>query len=299
MLDSGNALFGVQMPARTPADIKALNPDAKIQMLLQSMAELGVAAMAAGERDLLLGPEYLKTRAAKAGLTVLSANLLKSGKPYFPASKVVTVGNARIGLIGLSPPNATREKGFSVAPPVKAALDAAAALKGKVDAVFVLAAVPVGDALALSEEKGIDFVFQSHEGRSNAQVMKTGRAVVVTPAERSRAVASLSIDVAGQGAFRDLGVTDQLVQQRKQLDDKISEVRARLAKATEPAVKQSLQESLDGFQARKRAIDEQISQVREGERTFRLSAISLGEEIASDPVFQKRVAPFTAPADKH
>src|SRR5688572_15474320 len=67
VLDAGDALFrtgGLDDPQGR----------ARAELILSAMGKMGTVAMAAGGRDLLLGPLELKAAAAKAKVPVLSAN---------------------------------------------------------------------------------------------------------------------------------------------------------------------------------------------------------------------------------
>src|ERR1043165_656311 len=146
LVDAGNALFESSFAARAKGQAKA-------EFILRTMGELKTAAMAAGARDLALGPEFLDKAARRAGVPVLSANLTKDSKPIFPASTVVTVSGVKIGLVGVSPPiqGLDRFPSGRGEPPVKAALAEATKLRPKVDLLVALAAVSWGDALQLSQ----------------------------------------------------------------------------------------------------------------------------------------------------
>ena len=145
MLDSGNALF--QVPGQK--DDASLR---RAELILSTMGQLGTIAMAVGQRDLNWGHRALKANAEKAKVKVLSANLLgDDGKPLFPASTIAHTEIASIGVIGVSPVGVSPTvPGVRGEPVVPAVLAEAKRLKGKVDALVVLAAIPYADALASS-----------------------------------------------------------------------------------------------------------------------------------------------------
>lgn len=71
--------------------------------LMDAMKSLGTDAVNVGDRDLRFGRAFLELRARKAGLPVVSANLLdaKSRKPVFAPYIVRHVGTVNVGIFGL------------------------------------------------------------------------------------------------------------------------------------------------------------------------------------------------------
>ena len=60
------------------------------------LGRLQLAAFTPGESDLQLGPARLKALAAKAGIPVVSSNLLnEAGKPWFQTRRMVNAGGAQ------------------------------------------------------------------------------------------------------------------------------------------------------------------------------------------------------------
>ncbi len=75
--------------------------EAAARLYLKTFADMGLHAYNLGDRDLALGLDRLKALEKKAKFPILSANLLKDGKPVFTPSTVVEVGGYRIGVIGV------------------------------------------------------------------------------------------------------------------------------------------------------------------------------------------------------
>ncbi|NOK34096.1 5'-nucleotidase, partial [Corallococcus exercitus] len=89
-LDAGNALF------KTLADGQDATAKPRAELLLEQLDAQGYAAMAVGQRDLVLGVDFLKKKTKGAKLKLVSANLVDAkGQPLFPASVVTTVGGLR------------------------------------------------------------------------------------------------------------------------------------------------------------------------------------------------------------
>lgn len=296
VLDAGNALFKSSTPGAPQERERA-------ELLLEQMSAMGTEAMAVGARDLTLGTDFL-TKAGKGEkkLKLLSANLVDAGgKRLFPASTVVTVGGVKFGLVGLSPegPVATQQ-GVVGQPPVPAAITEARRLreKEKVDVVVVLAAVPYMEALKLSKEAGnsMDFIVQSHEGRSAGVAQRNDYATLIPPGERGRQLARLELSVEGKGPFVDLTETERAKEQVRILDTNIRQAKERLATLKDESARAALGEAVASFESRRKALLAQTGGRTEGlGRSHRLSYTSLGPEVGDDPELKKRVERIEPP----
>ena len=71
--------------------------------LMDAMKSLGTDAVNVSDKDLLFGRAFLEQRARKAGLTMVSANLLdkKSRRPVFNPYVIKQVGAVKVGVFGL------------------------------------------------------------------------------------------------------------------------------------------------------------------------------------------------------
>jgi 2',3'-cyclic-nucleotide 2'-phosphodiesterase (5'-nucleotidase family) len=296
VLDAGNALF------------KSLSPDSdpkgkeRASLLLEQMEALGTSAMAVGARDLTLGTDFL-AKATKGGkMKLLSVNLVDAGgKSLFPASTVVTVGEVKFGLVGVSPEGEVAgQKGVVGKPPVPLAIAEARRLreKEKVDVVVVLAAVPFLDALKLSRESGdtMDFIIQSHEGRSPGVAQRNDYATLIPPGERGRQLARLELSLDGKGPFVDLTEAERSQQSLKILDENIQQAKERMAKLKDESARKAMEEALANFQTRRKQLAAQSGGSSQGlKRTHRLSYIQLGPDVAGDSELQKRVERIEPP----
>lgn len=297
VLDAGNAL------SASPWAGNALTRQ-KAELILITMGELKTAAMAVGARDLFAGPAFLKEVAGKAKLKLLSANLTQDGKPVFDASAVVAVDGARVGLVGVGPAAATfsRFPGLAGGPPVPAALAEAKKLreKEKVDAVIVLAAVPLADALQLAREGGasVDLVLQSGDGRPAMGPQQAGSAFVIPTGERGRMVAKVDLDLSGKGPLFDARESTRNQQAISLLDQRIAEAKRRAASLREPAAVKSYQQMVKNFEERKAELKAQVAaQKGRAGRSLLLESVMLGSEVASDPGLQVRVGKLQPPGE--
>lgn len=101
---------------------------------------MGYAAVAVGPRDLVAGVDFLKKEGAEKKIPMLSANLVKDGKPVFQPWIIVRKNGLKIGLIGLSAANIppALKKTYQVVDPVKAVKETLPYLYGKTDALILL-----------------------------------------------------------------------------------------------------------------------------------------------------------------
>jgi 2',3'-cyclic-nucleotide 2'-phosphodiesterase (5'-nucleotidase family) len=101
---------------------------------------MGYDAIAVGPRDLVAGVKFLKRTAAKNGLRLLSANLLKDGEKVFKPWIVVRKNGMKIGIVGLTGSGLSPlvRKELQVDDPLKSARAAVAELKNKADIIMLL-----------------------------------------------------------------------------------------------------------------------------------------------------------------
>jgi 2',3'-cyclic-nucleotide 2'-phosphodiesterase (5'-nucleotidase family) len=295
LVDSGNALFKAPMPGEPKEKERA-------SLVLEQMEALGTTAMAVGLKDLTLGVDFLTRGAKGRKMKLLSANLVDAGgKPLFPSSTVVTVGGVKFGLVGISPEGQfANAKGVVGKPPVPAAIAEARRLrqKEKVDVVVVLAAVPYLEAIKLSQEAGdsMDFILQSHEGRSPGVAQRNDFASLVPSGERGRHLARLELSVDGTGPFADLDETVRAEQNLHIIDTNLVQARESLAAAKDEQTRKTWRETIQNFEARRKGLLVQTEASKQGfKRTHRLSYVLLGSEFEEDPELKQRVERIQPP----
>ena len=293
MLDAGNALFKASVSSDDVSRRRA-------ELILRTMGQLRTAAMAVGARDLVAGQEFLKTTAAKAKVRLLSANLVDDrGALLFEPSMRTSIAGIRVGVLGISPLQSGAQMRGN--PPVQAALAEARKLKGKVDLIIALAAVPYADALQLSKEAGdtIDFILQSHEGRGAGIPQRNDGAFVIPTGERGRQLARLALDLSRPGPWIELGQKERDQQLINVLDTQIAATRRRL-EAASPGAAGSLEKTLLGFQSRRETLAKSVAASPEsGGRLLRLDFLPLGAEYASDPALQAQITVLEPVAPSH
>jgi 2',3'-cyclic-nucleotide 2'-phosphodiesterase (5'-nucleotidase family) len=256
------------------------------------MGELGTVAIAAGARDFNEGAQFLKENAAKANVTVLSANLRRAGKRVFPASITKKIGGARVGLIGVSPPGKMLQTDLEGLP-VQEALAEAHRLRAKVDVIVVLAAVTYADALQLSKEAGkdVDFILQSNESRGIGPAQNMGDNYVVPTGDRGRQIGRLQLQFAGRGPFVDSEERRRLQQTLENLDRQLTTVKLRQKEDATPATQKALQQTEANFESRRATVQKQLASLASGSQrpTFTLQFETLGADVPDDPRLRELV----------
>ncbi|MHB8879524.1 MAG: 5'-nucleotidase, partial [Myxococcaceae bacterium] len=271
-MDSGNALF--RLPGLNEAnDLK------RADFVLSRMGKLGTFAMAVGARDLNAGPAALKSGADRARVKLLSANLTgKDGKPLFPASAITLVGGVKVGLIGVSPPGPIAGvPGVQGLPVIAAVASEAKSLKGKVDLVVVLAAVPYPDALQLSTAlgDGVDLVLNSHDSRGAGAAQRAEKNYVLPSGERGRQLGKLELGLGGKGPFADLEEAAREAQMASMLQTQLAGLRTRLDAAKDPQAKKDLQASIASLDTSRKQHELAAAPAKGGGRTLKLTWIKL------------------------
>ena len=103
VVDAGDAFSAL---AAMPSERRE-GTEATADFLVEQYNASGVAAMAMGDRDLVLGRDALVRLAARARFPFLAANLrdLASGQPVFAEHAIVERAGLRVGLLGLLSPS--------------------------------------------------------------------------------------------------------------------------------------------------------------------------------------------------
>lgn len=293
VLDAGNALFQVALDGSEPARKKA-------EFIVKTMGDLKTTAMAVGLRDLNAGPAWLKEQAVKAKLPVLSANLMQDKKRVFDASRVVSVGGVKVGLVGVGPKATFGQfPGLVGEPPVPAALAEAKKLKGKVDLVVVLAALPYADALELARDgQGtVDLVLQSGDSRAGGPPQAFGNTFLVAGGERGRMLVRVDLDLSGNGPLVDAGALERQKQTLALLDQQLTEAKRRKDAAKEPAQVKQFEEVVKSFEQRKAQVAKEVEGLQKvSGKTLATSLIMLESDVPSDPSIKAEVDKLQPPS---
>ena len=157
VVDSGN-LF---CPRALPADDERKSFEAKAKLFIEAYKKQGCDALGFGGTDLIaLGTEFAKSLEKDAGFPFLSTNIVDAeGKTFFKPGTIVERAGVKFGFLSLACPTTKLPDGWVVRPPVDAAKDAVATLKGRgAELIVVLSNLGKPDLdKVMAEVEGIDF----------------------------------------------------------------------------------------------------------------------------------------------
>jgi len=158
VVDSGN-LF---CPRNLPADDQREGFEKKAQLFVNSYRKQGCDALGFGGNDLAaLGVEFAKSLEKDAGFPFISTNIVDAeGKTFFKPGVIVERAGTKFGFLSLADASTKLPDGLKVLPPVEAAKEAAATLKGRgAEIIVVLSNLRKQDNQTLAKDvDGIDFI---------------------------------------------------------------------------------------------------------------------------------------------
>ena len=112
----------------------------KWQTAISALATMGYRAVNVGEKDLALGPEFIKREAASAGVPLISANIADAhGTLLFQPFVILEAKPYRVAVIGLLQPDLAGALPVQIIDPARALADAMKQLEGRCDRVVLLA----------------------------------------------------------------------------------------------------------------------------------------------------------------
>jgi 2',3'-cyclic-nucleotide 2'-phosphodiesterase (5'-nucleotidase family) len=155
-----------------------------------------------GEDDFNFGADFLRDSLEANRIPAVSANVRDaSGKPFAPASIVVTKGDLKVGVVGfLNPELAAGKKlpGADVQPYQKSLKTSVAELADQADVVICLAHIGNVDkarAFAAKCPKGIDVVIAGHRGGRTLEAENVKGRWMVYTRSRNRYVGMLKLSL--------------------------------------------------------------------------------------------------------
>lgn len=224
LLAVGNVLFGPAHGASEPVETARW----QAETLLDILESAGLAALTPGPSDLRHGLETFEALRASTEVPFLAANWTApaSARP-FPGSRVLTVGDRRVGVVGVSalPPDAP----VQASDPVEAAREALAALPGEVAVRVVLLQGDRRTARRVAALEGVDFVIIG--GLDQADPLppaRSGDGWIVYGGRQGQGLLVLDLYVRGDGPFVDASTWTREVEGAR-LDAEIEDLEGRLA----------------------------------------------------------------------
>lgn len=268
--------------------------EARARLILSSMAQGRVSAVAVGERDLALGAAWLSREARAAGVPLLAANLLAAdGSRPFEGHRVVEAGGERVGVFAVV--------GRSCAPAGMTVSDPAAAARGEAAAVRAQGASLVVALLHMEAEEArelaagglpADLAIRAHDGRRSTPE-PVGPVLLAASSDRGRDVLGISLLPGTRGQWADVGGPARAAEERRDIERWMETARSRLSRATAEADRRAIQDFL-AIQAERAADAARRASAKPEGRLYELRSIPLGPELPEDASLAAEVARVTA-----
>jgi 5'-nucleotidase len=198
VLDAGNTLAGQWLAQETQG-----------RVMIEAMNAMAYDAMTLGQVDFQLGLEQLKQRAAEAKFPFLAANLVNTADrlPLFKATTIIERQGAKIGLIGLSEPEAVqvpgvREKATALNT-VETARRYVGELRPQVDLLVVLSHLGIDQDKALAQQvPGIDIIIGGNTRQLMDKPDRVGNTLIVQQGYRGEWMGRLQASFGADGVVK-------------------------------------------------------------------------------------------------
>jgi hypothetical protein len=252
-----------------------------------------VDALGVGDGDLAFGLEFLVSEANKRQLPYISANLVGADDELvFPATRIVTKGDLRIGLTSVLQ-DQMHVAGGHVLPAVESLRSAVRTLReSDVDLVMVLSHLGLASDKVLPHEvEGIDLIFGAHSRSHQEDPVIVGTTAIFQAGSRGKHLGQVSLTFRkGVSGWTDPSASRRVEAQRKQLLDQIKNYEEQLA--TLAAEKESQRPRLERVVSfSRRRLDAMPSEVpTDAARNLLTSEkIPLDRGLDDDPAMKKLV----------
>lgn len=284
LLDAGDSLTKEALQA-PPPQVRA-----SAQTVLEVMGRLRYDAMAVGERDLVIGVDELKRRAAEAHITLLAANLTKNGKPVFEERKLFTIGGQKVGVFAVvDGENYRRMFDLTVeAREARAQAQIDALRKAGAKLVVGLLHMEYDAALRLANNlKGADYFVESHTGREHGS-QRLGGAVLVAGGFEGTALGRAEFDLSGGGPLFDRNEANDARDQLRQLEMDVEHLRGEIQRNPKA---RTMNEQLIKLKSNQRSslVARADAKPPKNGRSVATEWAKLGPNIESDPEIVKLV----------
>lgn len=245
----------------------------KAELMARAYRRGGIDGMALSERDWRLGADFVLGLGTAHDLPLLAANLSCEGGSPLPASRVVSEGGLRIGIVGLTDgvvPGCTIEPG-------KPAAERALAELGEVDLSLILSPLPRTRTLELVDVADV-VVMTSSSAR-----VSLGRSLPVGVVARGKSLGVLDITGEGRGLWsvtQEAALKDELAR----IERDLGAMRERSNEASE-AEKARAERRVGFAEGRRDKARKALSDygTGDGARRATLRMIELSDEVADHP----------------
>ena len=262
----------------------------KAALIASALAEGGIDAMALGADDWRLGTQFVRDLVSEHNLPVLAANLTCDGGAPFAASQVVTIGDRRLGIVGVTD---GAVDGCEVAP-MRPALVAAAEKLPEVD--LVLGLIPVRHDRDLGpfttgEELPIDVVVDARGTPAGAGGQARDGAWFVGAGTRAKSLGVMRLHFADPDApWSMAGLADKIALQVERMTARRASTEGQLAQQTDPAMQKRLSERIEAYTTQIESLREQMASASGAQgNQIRLEQVDLDDSFADHGPTQARV----------
>jgi 2',3'-cyclic-nucleotide 2'-phosphodiesterase (5'-nucleotidase family) len=248
--------------------------------ILDSYGLMAYDAVGIAGRDLAAGLDFLLKMQSRAKFPLLSANLVRSStdKPLFPPFIIKDAGNLRIGIIGLTGPDAGR----FISPGDNAVLMSwqkvlgpiVSPLAAECDLILLLSSYPLIENEKIAEEfPDIHIIIQTGYRGANSAPKLTTNSLICQTGQQGKYLGVLQVDWQPSKKWGVANVQKYLATKTRELDlinGRLAGYRARLAQ-------EALQTS-KGYQLQlqnQQRVREEIASLQEQERQQQLSKVHL------------------------
>lgn len=291
MVDSGNLLA----PGRFVNSAERYQRQVKARLLLEASVALGVDAMTVGDADFAFGKEFLVNEAARSKAPYLAANLVDAttGAPLFPSGKLVTLGNLKVGIIGVVP-EALEVEGVTSLPPIPAAKEAARALQAQgAELIVALANGTFATLEQLGREvPGVEIIVSAGTRQMLEQPRVAGNALILEAGARGKHVGMLEVTrMAGASGWDTSMVGDSEKEKRARLKERVKALGERLQGGMEERERERVERQLTFYQQQLTALgpEPKANQVKTAHHVFKNALRPLSRDIPDDPDMVRRV----------
>jgi 5'-nucleotidase / UDP-sugar diphosphatase len=218
----------------------------KAELVGRIYQRIGCDALNVGERDLILGIDFLKNLEKKLGLPFVSANLTDAANNYlFPRYIIKEVEGKRVGIFGLlgntieisSKSRETAVQSLVVQDPLTSAEEVVKKLKGKADLIIAVTHQGVGrDWILAKKIEGIDIIIGGHDKQRIQDPYEVGKTWITQSGEKGQYLGCLQITDGADGVK---SVRNTLIPLGKQIqnDDEVKSMISEYHKGVSPKVK--------------------------------------------------------------
>lgn len=281
-------------PGRFISPAEQWQRQVKAELLLQSMATMGIDAMTVGDAELAFGKDFLLAQVQKYKIPMIAANLVDATTqaPLFPPGMVKELGSVKMGIIGLTS-EALKIDGVTALPAIPAAKQAVETLKAQGATQFMALSYQsfgVNEKLA-REVPELSVIVQGGTRQQLSAPRLEGNAALLEAGGRGKTMGAFEAALKPGGIGWDrAAVLVGSAQRREELSDRIEVFRKRLKDAKIPKEQERLQKQIDFYQGEIDKLAEKPEEKPTAPRNdLRNTLTALGAEIADDPTVGEMV----------